>query len=57
MNERSDATIPRKPSESERSPFSEFVEQVCEDCCGTVRDVGSLNPHESEPCPTEAESA
>jgi len=52
MSERSDATIPRKPSESERSPLSDFVEQVCEDCGGTGRDVGSLNPDEFEPCPT-----
>jgi len=52
VSERSDATIPRKPSESERSSFTEFVEQTCEDCGGTGRDVASLNPLESEPCPT-----
>jgi DnaJ-class molecular chaperone len=52
MSNQSDVQIPRKPSESERSSFLDVVEQVCEDCGGTGRDVGSLNPNEFEPCPT-----
>jgi len=52
MTEQSDTRIPRKPSQSELPPFSEFVEQVCDDCGGSGRDVGGLNPYEFEPYPT-----